>query len=526
MHWRQVEHPSPSLAVGMPKAQTGASLFESGDGVWLHLMGEPTKSPRFREAMEQVRPEGQRDDPTVLFGMFDGWADALMLHPSSEWLETFWANDVPVQPALAPGEIFTNEQALVNHYVVEVDHPELGHIAMAGSPITVDPPTRVRDLAPALGEHTREVLDEWKPRERTPGATTTAAEVRWPLEGVKVVDAGGFLAGPLGPMMLADLGADVVKVEATTGEGMRNVEWAFFGCQRGKRDVALDLKAPSARPAVEALLAQADILHHNVRMPAAHRLGLDEASVRAVNPDIIYCHTSSYGPVGARADWPGYDQLFQASCGWEVAGAGEGNPPMWHRFGFMDHLCAMGSVIATLLALYHRDRTGQTQFAAGSLLGGGVLTGSETYLDPSGKTAPDAGARPRADRCLTRLPHPAGDRRLDRDRRDHRRRARRAVRGGRGRRRGRRGRRARRAHERRCTRRTHLRACAVRSGAARPVRLVLRIRRQRCRRDDRPLPAHRLRRRRSSPARSGPSAISTSGSTARRPDSASTPSRC
>jgi crotonobetainyl-CoA:carnitine CoA-transferase CaiB-like acyl-CoA transferase len=189
-------------------------------------------------------------------------------------------------------------------------------------------------------------------------------------------------------MLLADLGADVVKVEPPGGEGMRWVEWSFFGCQRGKRAVALDLKSAAARPAVDALIARADVFHHNLRMPAARRLGIDEDSVRAVNPEIIYCHTSSYGPRGSRADWPGYDQLFQSSCGWEVAGAGEGNPPMWHRLGFMDHLCAMGSVIATLLALYHRDRTGQTQFAAGSLLGGGVLTCSETYLDPGGKTVP------------------------------------------------------------------------------------------------------------------------------------------
>ena len=388
MHWRRVERPSPSLAIGMPKAQTGASLFESGDGVWLHLMGEPTKSPLFREALAQVRPDGQRDDPNVLFGMFDGWPEALLLRPSGEWLETFWANDVPVQPALAPGEIFTDEQSRANHYVIEVDHPDFGRIAMAGSPLTVDPPTRVRAFAPALGAHTREVIDEWKPRERERVVPSTTAEQRWPLEGVKVVDAGGFLAGPLGPMLLADLGADVVKVEATTGEGMRNVEWAFFGCQRGKRGVALDLKAPAARPAVEALLAQADILHHNVRMPAARRLGIDEESVRAINPDIIYCHASSYGPSGPRADWPGYDQLFQSSCGWEVAGAGEGNRPMWHRLGFMDHICAMGSLISTLLALYHRDRTGKTQFVAGSLLGGGVLTCSETYLDANGATVP------------------------------------------------------------------------------------------------------------------------------------------
>ena len=151
MHWRRVEQPSPSLAIGMPKAQTGATLFESGDGVWLHLMGDPMRSPMFQEAMAQVRPEGQRNDPNQLFAIADGWPEALMLHPSREWLESFWANDVPVQPALAPGEIFTDEQSRANDYVVEADHPELGRIAMAGSPLTVDPPTRVRALRARAG---------------------------------------------------------------------------------------------------------------------------------------------------------------------------------------------------------------------------------------------------------------------------------------------------------------------------------------------------------------------------------------
>ena len=123
-------------------------------------------------------------------------------------------------------------------------------------------------------------------------------------------------------------------------------------------------------------------------MPAARRLGVDYESVKAINPEIVYCHTSSYGPRGPRADWPGYDQLFQSSCGWEVAGAGEGNPPMWHRLGFMDHQCALSSVVSTLLALYHRDHTGEGQFVAGSLLGAGVMTNSETYLDADGELAP------------------------------------------------------------------------------------------------------------------------------------------
>src|SRR3954471_15343973 len=385
MHWRRVERPSPSLAVGMPKGMTGATLFETGDGVWIHLMGDPTKSPMFTDAIAVVRPDGPQVDPGTLFQQTDGWAEALLLHPSDEWLASFWANDVPVQPAAQLGAIFRDEQARANGYVVEVDHPELGTIAMAGSPVTVTPPTHVRSFAPALGAHTDEVLAEWQPRERASATGTAPAD---PLSGVQVVDAGAFLAGPLGPMLLSDLGADVVNVEPPGGEGMRWVEWSFFGCQRGKRGVALDLKSPDARVALDALLARADILHHNLRMPAARRLGIDEASVRAVNPDIVYCHASSYGPRGPRADWPGYDQLFQSSCGWGVAAGGGATPPMWHRLGFMDHLCAMGSLISTLLALYHRDRTGKTQFTAGALLAGGVMTCSETYLDDEGHTVP------------------------------------------------------------------------------------------------------------------------------------------
>jgi len=204
-----------------------------------------------------------------------------------------------------------------------------------------------------------------------------------------VLDLGSHLAGPYAPQMLADLGAEVIKLETTAGDPMRGIG-AFLGCQRGKRGMALNLKAPESRAALEAAIQWADVVHHNMRMPAAVRLGLDAGSVHRLNPDAIFCHTSSYGPTGPRADWPGYDQLFQAQCGWEVLSAGEGNPPMWQRFGYMDHLCAMSSALAVVLAVYHRDRTGQTQDVAGSLLGAGVLTASEIFLRPDGSRAPFA----------------------------------------------------------------------------------------------------------------------------------------
>ncbi len=393
MHWQRAETPSPSLEWGMPKSNTMATLFECADGVWIHHMGRTELSPLMQEVIVELgSPELLPAEQTGT--LRPGYArsvyiDAFRRRPSKDWLEDFWANDVPVQPALPLGEILHDEQSRANDYLIELDDPVAGRITVPGLPLTITPPARVQSTAPELGAHTDEVLGEWKPNAREArGRTNGNATQRWPLEGVKVLDLGNFLAGPFGAMLLADLGAEVIKLESATGDPMRGVEWSFVGCQRGKRSIALDLKSPEARPSLEALIRWADILHHNLRMPAARRLGVDYDSVKAINPEIVYCHTSSYGPLGPRADWPGYDQLFQSSCGWEVAGAGEGNPPMWHRLGFMDHQCALSSVVSTLLGLYHRDQTGHGQFVAGSLLGAGVLTNSETYLTPDGELAP------------------------------------------------------------------------------------------------------------------------------------------
>ncbi|MDP2012610.1 MAG: CoA transferase, partial [Actinomycetota bacterium] len=273
-----------------------------------------------------------------------------------------------------------------NGYLVELDDPQEGRITVAGTPLTISPPQKIVSPAPAHGAHTQEVLATWA---ATPGPIGDDHTRQWPLEGIKVLDLGSHLAGPYALQMLADLGAEVIKLETTAGDPMRGIG-AFLGCQRGKRGLALNLKAPEAQAALEAAIQWADVVHHNMRMPAARRLGLDAESVRKINPDAIFCHTSSYGPTGPRADWPGYDQLFQAQCGWEVLTAGQGNSPMWQRVGFMDHLCAMSSALAVVLALYHRDRTGVAQDVAGSLLGAGVLTVSETFIQADGNTAPFA----------------------------------------------------------------------------------------------------------------------------------------
>lgn len=394
MHWSRAESPSDLLATGMPKDNMRASLFECGDGRWIHVMPpEPSQTPLMQEVFAELGPARVAAENERLQGQgMPGWTnwgaitEAFRHHSSDAWLADLWAHDIPAQPAVGLGAILSDEQARANRYVVEVDDPAVGRVSLAGLPLTVDPPAEVRGPAPSAAGG----APDWS----TPGSAerdrraVRAAAGSSPLSGLKVLDFGNFLAGPLGPMLLADLGANVVKVEATTGDPMRWADWPFAGCQRGKRAVALDLKSPASRPAVEELIRWADVVHHNLRLPAARRLGLDAASIRAVNPDVIVCHVSSYGPSGPRADWPGYDQMFQASCGWEVAGAGEGNRPMWHRFGFMDHLCAMSSAAGTLMALLQRVRTGRATDVAASLLGAGTMTNSETYLLPDGTLAP------------------------------------------------------------------------------------------------------------------------------------------
>jgi crotonobetainyl-CoA:carnitine CoA-transferase CaiB-like acyl-CoA transferase len=395
MHWARAENPGPMFAFGLPK-DLRPSLFRCGDGVWVHVMRcADTDSPLMSEGLNSLGADGVARANATCAGLtmpgfpnFGANQAVFDTRPSGEWLEDFWAHDIPAQVAAPYGAILADEQARLNGYVTRVKDPEQGTMIQAGTPFATEPPSRVSGPAPGLGQHTDEVLGSWPTT--TPVPPSSGPPVRSPLEGLRVLDLGNFLAGPLSPMLMADLGADVVKVEATSGDQMRPIQRVFASCQRGKRDVSLDLKSPEARPALEALVHWADVIHHNLRMPAARRLGIDYERVAAINPQVIYCHTSSYGPEGGRADWPGYDQLFQASAGWEVLGGGEGNDPLWLRFGFMDHLCAMASTVATLLAVFHRDRTGRGQAVTSSLLGASVLTNGETFLDPSGQAAPVA----------------------------------------------------------------------------------------------------------------------------------------
>ncbi len=203
-----------------------------------------------------------------------------------------------------------------------------------------------------------------------------------PLSGVVVLDLGQYLAGPYGAMILGDLGAEVIKVEPVRGDSMRMAGMAFLGCQRGKQDIAVDVKDPDGLEVVMRLAEIADVVHHNMTKGTAARLGIDYEALKARHRDLVHCNTYAYGAEGPLSDFGGLDPLYQAACGieYEAGPVGEGNAPLYLRFGMTDTANAMVSVVGVLAALYHQRHTGEGQDVWTSLLNGAALFGSDVFL--------------------------------------------------------------------------------------------------------------------------------------------------
>jgi crotonobetainyl-CoA:carnitine CoA-transferase CaiB-like acyl-CoA transferase len=383
MCWNRAERPSASLLQGTPGTLDlpQIAMYECADRRWLAIM-----NPAERVDLSQLPlMVSTRRDLGLVDVPFDRdvMARAMREHPSEAWLEEIRAADVAVESIADLGDLLRHEEVLANEFAVEVDDRVWGATRQAAAPFRTEPPSRVRSPAPGLGQHTIEVGAEWCSALRAPATVFESGSPppRYPLEGVKVVDFGAFLAGPMGPMLLADLGAEVIKVEPRNGDPLRGWRDGFYvASNRGKRGIAVDLRHPDSAEIRKRLIAWADVVHHNIRMEAATRLSLDEVSVRTVNEGAIFGHGSSYGLQGKRASWPGYDSVFQSMSGWNNALAGKGNPPLFNHLGTLDSLTATSSALATLLALYHRLKTGESGVAWSALLNVATFTSSETLL--------------------------------------------------------------------------------------------------------------------------------------------------
>ncbi|HET7342773.1 MAG TPA: CoA transferase [Methylomirabilota bacterium] len=200
-----------------------------------------------------------------------------------------------------------------------------------------------------------------------------------PLDGIRVVDLTSYIAGSYGAMMVADLGAEVIKVESLEGDSFRELP-GFFGWNRGKRSIALNLKTPEGREIVERLAREGDVVMENWRPGVADRLGVGYERLAALNPRLIYCSVTAFGSTGPYVDRPGFDPILQALGGLMVL-QGFGGPPKYLRTAPTDYYTAALAVQAVLAALFARERTGRGQRVQTSLLQGVMALQSGIALD-------------------------------------------------------------------------------------------------------------------------------------------------
>ena len=352
---------------------TAIQLFQCQDGDWLQMM-DPTRQFDFASlpTMWDVMAEGAEIDTP------DGLLAAFRMRPREAWIADMRALDVAVEPASPMGEVLRHPEVIGQDYVVDVDDPDLGRTIQPNLPFHTDAPLNTGHPAPKLGEGGEE---GW--------ADSAATEVNGkapdhPLGGVRVLDFGMFLAGPMGPSLMGDMGADVIKVEALTGDRIRFMHRYYQCAARSKRSIALDLTRPEAQPILSRLIQWAEVLHHNMRPKGADKLGLSEAAIRAHNPDIVFSYVSAYGQRGSQGNWPGYDSIFNALAGWEFENAGTGNRPVFNRPGTMDIFAAHSCLVGTMAALYAWRAQGKGYGIHSSMLGISAFCQGEVLIRADG----------------------------------------------------------------------------------------------------------------------------------------------
>ncbi len=307
--------------------------------------------------MAQLSPE----EAAIVFNEVPG---IFLSQPRKVWLERLLEADVAAIPALRPGEVFDEPQTVHNGMVTEVLDPVLGKVEQVSPPVRfASTPGTVRSPAPTAGQHTDRVLDDLRSGMLMTTAIRTSGvpDVRPLLDGVKVLDLGHWYAGPFSSRLLADLGADVIKLEPPAGDGMRGFDRAFAAAQAGKRAIAADLKDPELAQLRHELLQWADVVHHNLRMGVAERLGLGYEQVREINPDIVYLGAPGWGSSGPETLRQSFAPLMSGYVGAAYELGGLHNPPIYPAAN-EDSGAGMLGGVSLIMALLNRRRTRSGQY--------------------------------------------------------------------------------------------------------------------------------------------------------------------
>lgn len=388
-------------------------LVQCADERWImHSLSEPHFFPAWIEAIgfgwiwEDERFKGapwRFPDDDAKVELVTRLQARMKERSSSEWIEAYLANgNVCADVIQTTQEALRHPQLEATGNVLTVKDPRVGDVLqigpiakVSGAPASIDRP------APIPGEHTDEVLAE----EVRPVALPDAGgrELRGPLDGITVVEAGYYYATPFATALLAELGARVIKVEPVRGDPYRLLGRGggdpvtalghnnMVRAMQGKESIAIDLKHPRGREVMHRLIAQADLFVHSFRGKVPESLGIDAATLRAINPRLVYQYAASYGSTGPHAKQPAIDPVIAAFAGSTAHQTGEGNPPL--RESGADPVAAAGHAVAMVMGLLAAHRTGEGQEVESSMIVSNLYLNYEDALSYEGK--PD---RPAVDR--------------------------------------------------------------------------------------------------------------------------------
>jgi crotonobetainyl-CoA:carnitine CoA-transferase CaiB-like acyl-CoA transferase len=390
---------------GFGRKRLITAAFECGDGEWLqiHTGGQGG----FKRTMEifgfgditQTVTHGSEmalplnDEEFVIAR--DYIPQAFKLRPRQEWIDLFSAQDLAALPVLRPGEVLTDGQVLHAQRVLTLQHPVHGEIRQPAPPLIFGRSAPAEPTpAPRRGEHDallRAFATAPKPGASRGEAATSAPTpkpLRHALEGVRVLDFASFFASPYGAKILSDLGADVIQVEVPGGDQMRPLPNPFEGAQRGKRNIVLNLKTAEGKAIAHELVRTADVVIHNQRPGKAEKIGLDYATLSAINPKLVYCYLPGYGSSGPRALDKAFAPLISGLTGLLYEAAGEGNPPVASAEGNEDYYNGLLGATAVLAGLEYRAQTGEGQYIESPQLHSSLFVTSHLFLGPNGESLP------------------------------------------------------------------------------------------------------------------------------------------
>jgi crotonobetainyl-CoA:carnitine CoA-transferase CaiB-like acyl-CoA transferase len=307
----------------------------------------------------------------------------------AEWLKILRDLDIPTMPDLLAGEVYAEPQVLENQLTTLVELPDGETVRAAGAVLKFSEspglPAPVAERHVSAAEAARD-LETVAKRFPAPRAGQADLKARYPLAGIKIVDFGVFFAGPFASRLLADLGAEVVKIENLAGCPMRPVSKGryFNAANHHKRMLALNLKKPESRAVVERLVKWADVVHHNLRPGVAESIGMGYEDLRDLKPGLIYMHSPAFGSQGPWRGYPGFEPLSSAITGLMMRHADARYVGPYSAIGSMDPGNGLLGAAALLMALYHRDRTGRGQYVECPQMGSAILSTAETVIREDG----------------------------------------------------------------------------------------------------------------------------------------------